>query len=77
MQSVNVSQLRGQLPKYFERVMAGGEIVVTSHGRPIARIVPIIDVHEEAKRRLSSLRETCQVGDVVTSLTDLSWNADQ
>jgi len=37
---VGVRQLRDHLSRYLEQVAAGGEIVVTERGRPIARIVP-------------------------------------
>jgi len=75
MHGVNVTELRNHLPKYLASVMNGNEFIVTSHGQAIARIIPIIDVSQEAKKQLSHLRKTCKVGDVVTPV-DISWNAE-
>jgi len=38
---VGVRELRNNLSRYLARVHAGDEIVVTDHGREIARVVPI------------------------------------
>lgn len=37
---VGVRQLRQELALWLDRVRSGEEIVVTEHGKPIARIVP-------------------------------------
>jgi prevent-host-death family protein len=36
-----IALLKARLSEYLESVKAGEEIVVTEHGRPIARLVPI------------------------------------
>ncbi len=36
-----IRDLRNNLSKYLDRVRAGEEIVVTDHGRAIARVVPM------------------------------------
>jgi prevent-host-death family protein len=36
---VGVRELRDHLSRYLEQVKAGGELTVTEHGRPIARLV--------------------------------------
>lgn len=38
---VGVRELRDHLSKYLSRVREGEELIVTDHGRPIARIVPV------------------------------------
>jgi len=38
---VGIRELRSSLSRYVERVKAGEEIVVTEHGRPVARLVPM------------------------------------
>ena len=38
--SIGVRELRDHLSSYLEDVKAGGELVVTERGRPIARLVP-------------------------------------
>src|SRR6476646_10510916 len=37
---VGVRELRAQLRHWLDRVREGDEVVVTEHGRPVARIVP-------------------------------------
>ncbi len=41
MEHVEVRELRARLSSYLDKVKQGGEIVVTEHGRPIARIVAV------------------------------------
>lgn len=38
---VGVRELRNNLSRYLDQVRAGDEVVVTDHGREIARVVPI------------------------------------
>ena len=39
--SVGIYDLKNQLSAVLEEVLAGREVTVTKHGRPIARIAPI------------------------------------
>jgi prevent-host-death family protein len=39
-ESVGVRELRQNLSKYLDRVKAGEDLVVTEHGREVARLVP-------------------------------------
>lgn len=39
--TARVSQLKASLSEYLARVKAGGEVVVTERGRPVARLVPV------------------------------------
>lgn len=39
--TAGVAQLKASLSEYLARVKAGGEVVVTERGRPIARLVPV------------------------------------
>ena len=39
--SVGVRELKDNLSRYLAAVRDGGELVVTDHGHPIARVVPI------------------------------------
>ncbi len=45
MRSVGVGALRQNLSKYLKAVLAGEELVVTDRGQPVARMVPVTDVH--------------------------------
>lgn len=38
---VGIRDLRNHLSRYLDTVREGGEIVVTDHGRAIARLVPL------------------------------------
>jgi len=41
MESVGVRELKNRLAYYLRAVRQGGTIVVTAHGKPVARLVPI------------------------------------
>ncbi len=49
MTRVSIAALRAQLSKYVEAAGAGEEVLVTDHGKPVARLVPIA-----ATRRLEA-----------------------
>lgn len=74
--AVNVTQFRSHLPEYLSKVQSGCEILVTSHGKVIARILPPIDAQANAKKQLKLLRTKCKMGDVI-SPTDEEWDVDK
>lgn len=76
MHPVNITELRNHLPKYLLEVIKSGEILVTSHGKVIARILPPVETRQEAKKKLSDLRKICKVGDVITPTGD-KWKAEK
>jgi prevent-host-death family protein len=41
MPSVSVAKLKAELSRYLDIARAGGEVIVTDRGKPVARIVPI------------------------------------
>ena len=41
MHKLGVADLKTRLSEHLNRVKAGEEIVITEHGRPIARLVPL------------------------------------
>ncbi len=41
--TVGIRELKNQLSSYLDRVKAGEEIMVTEHGRPVARITGVGD----------------------------------
>ena len=63
------------MPDYLRKVSNGEEIQVTSHGKPVARLVPELTEVEAAQKRLDALRGTMMVGDVLAPL-DSQWSAD-
>jgi prevent-host-death family protein len=42
-----VAKLKARLSEYLTRVQAGNDVLITDHGRPIARIVPVSSGSEE------------------------------
>jgi prevent-host-death family protein len=48
MKRAAVSELKAHLSEYLNQVKAGGEILITDRGKPVARLVPI--ARSEANR---------------------------
>ena len=77
MNLVNVTDLRQHLPEYLKQVQKGEEIVITLHGKSIARIVPNFsdNKREQALKRLDTLRGKMILGDILSPLDD-EWTGD-
>jgi prevent-host-death family protein len=58
---VAVSDAKGLLTELVKRAEAGEEIVLTRHGRPIVRLVPLVARPGEAER-CALLRATRAIG---------------
>ena len=54
---VGASEARNSLSALLNRVVAGGEVIITRRGRPVARLVSATAVHDrvEAKRAADAL----------------------
>ncbi len=52
--NVPVSEAKGQLTDLVRRAEAGEEVVLTRHGQPVARLVPVVGKRKtpEEKRKL-------------------------
>ena len=76
MTSINIMELRQHLPEYLKQVKAG-EVVITVHGKAIARIVPDLreSKRDAALKRLDALRGTVIAGDILASLNE-EWASD-
>ena len=48
---VNISDAKGQLTDLAKRAEAGEEIILTRHGRPAVRLVPVKPVQDRHARR--------------------------
>lgn len=54
-ETVGVRELRQNLSKYLDRVKAGEDLVVTEHGREVARLVPAgVDAYAELAARFGA-----------------------
>ncbi len=69
MKSVTAAEANREFSALLRRVRAGESIVVTSHGRPVAKIVPLsersAEEREAAKQRLLNHLRTQPIGKVV------------
>jgi len=50
--TTNVVQLKSRLSEYLRRVKAGGELVITERGVPVAKLVPLDATERRTTRRL-------------------------
>lgn len=48
-----IRQLKSNLSAYLRRVKAGETVVITEHGKPIGRIVPVAEPVEERIQQLA------------------------
>jgi prevent-host-death family protein len=76
MREINVTELRSHLPAYLAQVQTGEELLVTLHGKAIARILPSQDIHEAARKQLKVLRKKSHVGDVISPIGE-AWEAEK
>ncbi len=44
--SIGVRELKAGLSEFIRRAAAGEDVVITDHGRPVARIVPYVGVSD-------------------------------
>jgi prevent-host-death family protein len=58
MISVGVARLKASLSAYLARVKAGEVVVVTEHGRPIARLVPAPSLGTDADKHLAQMERS-------------------
>jgi len=66
---VGIRELRSSLSRYVERVKAGEEIVVTEHGRPVARLVPM-----DGERKIDRL---IREGVVIPARSRTGWRPER
>ncbi len=71
-----------QLPELLQRVEAGDEVIITRHGIPVARLVPVNPISEITARRmlLASVRSTARTkatpGETAARSQDFLYNDD-
>lgn len=58
MSAVNLAVAKAQLSELINKVEAGEEVVITRHGRPVARVVPATPLKQPVPlKRLAELRK--------------------
>jgi len=68
---ISVTDAKAQLTELVRRAEAGDKIVLTRHGQPVARLVPIKAAQERKSRRamVEAMRQAAR-GDVSPGLSD-------
>ncbi len=64
--TINISELRQNIQHFVARANAGERIGVKVRGKVVAELAPAMNAQEEAKRKLTELRKTAVIGDVIT-----------
>jgi prevent-host-death family protein len=53
--SIGVADLKARLSAYLDQVRSGQELLITDHGRPVARLVPVRDDDDLRDARVQRL----------------------
>lgn len=70
MATLDACEAKTHFSALLERVAQGEEIVITRHGRPVARLVPVVVTEEGQVERASAALESLRKE---TTLGGLSW----
>ncbi len=57
MKTVTAAEANRQFSKLLRHAASGETVVVTSHGKPVARLVPVTDNEEAVLRKRAAARE--------------------
>lgn len=72
-QTVSVDEAQHKLPDLLAQALAGNEVIITEHGMPVARLVPVV-THAKKKRVAGLNRGTIvTTEDFDDSLPDEFW----
>ena len=69
MRTAGVREARQNLSALLDEVKKGREIVITEHGRPVARLVPLDRPEDKRVPRFAALRRRMPVFDPPLSAT--------
>jgi prevent-host-death family protein len=62
MREIQASEAKTHLPQLLDEIERGESIIITRHGRPIARLIPEASIRRDARaetvERLKALRAT-------------------
>lgn len=61
MKRVNIQEAKTHLSRYVDAVSEGDEIIISKHGKPMARLIPYKPAH--GKRRLGGLDKKIRMSD--------------
>ena len=72
-QTVSVDEAQDKLPDLLAQALAGNEVIITEHGTPVARLVPVV-AHSTKKRVAGLNRGAISTSeDFDESLPDKFW----
>jgi len=74
MKTAAVSALKASLREYLARVKAGGEILVTDRGKPIAKLMPLQPGEAETPDELRNLEKAGLVRIGTGKIPDSFWD---
>lgn len=69
MSVIAVSDFRAHLLHYLKKVERGEKMILASHGKQVAMILPPQNQTEFAREKLKALRKTACVGDVLSPVS--------
>ena len=61
-QTVTIVEAQDKLPDLLAEALAGNEVIITEHGTPVARLVPVVS-HSKKKRVAGLNRGTITTAD--------------
>jgi len=82
MSEHSVAQAKAHLSELIDRSLAGEDIVITRHGRPVVELHavkpaprPISDADLDwlAERRMGRVSPSCDAGELVRQMRDEDW----
>lgn len=68
----SVRELKARLSEYLRRVREGAVVVVTDHGRPVVRIVPVASTREQRVADLLASGIAAWSGDALVARTPVA-----
>lgn len=75
MQTIAVSDLRANLMKILKKIERGSTVVITSHGKAVAQLIPADESVKQAERKILELGKTAKIHDVISPI-DVNWKAN-
>ncbi|MBF0627670.1 MAG: type II toxin-antitoxin system prevent-host-death family antitoxin [Magnetococcales bacterium] len=77
MQQIDAMEFQKHPAGFLNQVREGATIQILSQGRVFARLVPENREAELARARLSALRGSVIVGNILDPIIDVEWSADE
>ncbi len=76
MNYIAISDLRANLMKALKQVEKGTTLIITSRGKPVAKLVPTDDSVKQAQNKLKELKKTAKIHDILSPVSE-SWKAER